>query len=200
MKKLVCGVGIYTKGFYKATHFVDGKRKITKEYGMWRSMLERCYPNPNKCRDKTYKGCTVSENFRDFQYFAEWANKQVGSQNYRFQLDKDILSKNNKVYSEATCVFIPQAINLLLVKSNAIRGDLPIGVCWNKQREKFQSNCSDGSGKLVHLGLFKTSEEAFKSYKIYKEALIKTLAEKYKHILDVRVYQELINYEVKITD
>ena len=78
MKKLVCGVGIYEKGRFKATEYVCGKRKITKVYGMWRSMLERCYSVKNKNRDVTYSECSVSENFKYFQRFAEWAEKQVG--------------------------------------------------------------------------------------------------------------------------
>ena len=40
-----------------------------------------------------------------------------------FQLDKDSLIKGNKVYSESTCVFIPQEVNSLLVKSTASRGE-----------------------------------------------------------------------------
>ena len=42
--------------------------------------------------------------------------------------------------------------------------------------------------------------EAFHAYKEDKEEYLKYLAERYREQIDFRVYNTLMNYEVKITD
>ena len=83
----------------------------TKEYELWSSMLERCYSDALKKRRPTYGDCKVSNNFLHYEYFYEWCNQQVGFGNEGWHLDKDLLIKGNKFYSESTCVFIPSEIN-----------------------------------------------------------------------------------------
>ena len=34
----------------------------------------------------------------------------------KWEIDKDVLLKGNKIYSEDTCVFIPPCLNLMLTK------------------------------------------------------------------------------------
>ena len=112
-------------------------------------------------------------------------------------MDKDILVKGNKIYSEDTCVFVPERINNLLGSSKAIRGDYLIGVCFDKTANSFKAQCKIGKGTPKNLGRFNTEQEAFQAYKTFKEALIKNIAEAYKNQIDCRVYWALINYEVK---
>ena len=172
----------------------------TKEYGLWYSMLERCYSEKYQKKYPTYEGCEVSNNFKSYEYFYEWCNKQIGFSNQSWQLDKDLLIKGNKVYSEYSCVFIPKEINLLLVKSTASRGEHLIGVHWCKKGKYFVSRVSKNKGKSEHLGYFKTEIEAFNAYKQAKESFIKEQAEKYKSQIDDRAYSALMNYTVDITD
>ena len=181
----------------------DGK-KILKEYDLWRSLIARC---SQKIWDKhpTYKGTHFSDNFSNYSFFYEWCQTQAGFCNKDekgrcWNLDKDLLGKGNKVYSEDTCVFVPQRINLLLTKRGASRGDWPVGVSWDKSTKKFQANCKNGGGKQQYLGLFSTPQEAFQAYKEHKEAYIKSLAEKYKDQLNPRAYEALLNYQVEVTD
>ena len=54
------------------------------------------------------------------------------------------------------------------------------------------------NGKIIHLGHFKTIEEASFAYQKARKEYIKTLAEKYKNELPEQVYQALINYQVQI--
>ena len=172
----------------------------TKEYVLWKHMLQRCYSDDFKKERPTYEGCQVSENFKSYEYFYEWCHEQVGFGNEGFHLDKDLLVKGNKVYSENTCVFIPQEVNTLLVKSTALRGKHLIGVSWNKKDKAFVAKARKNKGKSEHLGIFKTEIEAFNAYKQAKETFVKEQAEKWKDRIDGRAYNALMNYEVEITD
>ena len=60
--------------------------------------------------------------------------------------------------------------------------------------------CTEKRGKTKYLGLFLTKEEAFITYKTFKEQLIKDVANDYKLLLDDRLYQALIDYNVSIND
>ena len=194
----VFGVGVVGD----ALTAVDGVR--LKEYELWKNMIKRCYSKSYHEKSPTYSSCSVSENFKYYPYFKEWCNKQDGftsqdeNGNY-FQLDKDILTKGNKVYSEDTCVFVPKEINMLLVKCDRKRGEYNIGVCYNKRDKKFVAKLKVSS-KNTHIGSFNTEIEAFQAYKQAKEAYIKEVANKWKGRIDLRVYEALMKYQVEITD
>jgi hypothetical protein len=194
-KKLVHGLGVYEKGEY--TCKVGGRH--TKEYRLWQNMLRRCYSQAFQEKSWTYKGCSVSEEFKYFQKFSEWCNSQIGFGIKGYQLDKDIIYKGNKQYNRDSCAFVPKQLNTLLGNSGAIRGDYPVGVGWHKTTERFQSSLAK-MGKSVHIGLFSTPEDAFYAYKEAKEAYIKVVAEKYKDSIDPRVYQALMEWEVHTDD
>ena len=172
----------------------------TKEYTLWCNMLKRCYSDNSKKEYPTYEGCEVSDNFKSYEYFYEWCINQIGFDNEGWHLDKDLLNKGNKVYSEYTCVFIPSEINSLLVKREALRGEHFIGVCWNKTSKAFMAQVSKGKGKSERLGLFNTEIEAFNAYKQAKESFIKEQAEKWKGEIDERAYEALMNYTVNLKD
>ena len=173
---------------------------ITKEYDLWHNMLQRCYNGAFKKKRPTYEGCEASENFKYYEYFYEWCHKQIGFGNQGWHLDKDLLVKGNKVYSEDSCVFLPQEINSLLIKSNTSRGEYLIGVCWDKVKNAFKAQVRKNKGKSEHLGLFKTELEAFNAYKTAKEAFVKEQANKWKGKIDDRAYEALMSYKVEITD
>ena len=172
----------------------------TKEYKLWCCMLVRCYSDSSKKKRPTYEGCEVSENFKSYEYFYEWCNKQIGFGNKDWHLDKDLLIKGNKVYSENTCVFLPKEINSLLTKREALRGEHLIGVSWSKTNKAFVAMVNKNKGKSEHLGYFKTEIEAFNTYKQAKEAFVKEQANKFKSQIDPRAYEALMNYTVEITD
>ena len=172
----------------------------TKEYVLWKGILQRCYSDGFKKNHPTYEYCEVGDNFKSYEYFYEWCNKQIGFGNEGWHLDKDLLIKGNKVYSENSCVFIPSEINLLLIKREALRGEHLIGVCWSNTNKAFIAKVSKGKGKSEHLGLFNTELEAFNAYKQAKESFIKEQANKFKSQIDPRAYEALMNYTVEITD
>ena len=176
----------------------------TKEYLLWCRMLHRCYSDSYKKKNPTYIDCEVSNKFKSYEYFYEWCHSQIGFGNEGdenpFHLDKDLLIKGNKVYSENTCVFIPKEINQLLVKSTASRGEYLIGVHWCKKGKSFVARVSKNKGKREHLGYFKTELEAFNAYKQAKESFVKEQANKWKLQIDERAYKALMNYQVEIAD
>lgn len=194
LKPTVFGVGI--------TGDVSNKiagGEVFKEYKLWSKMLQRCYDIKLHERYNTYVGCTVSDNFRYFQYFKEWCNNQIGFNQPSFELDKDLLLKGNKIYSEDTCLFLPHHINSTLTKSNKARGKYPIGVTVDKRGGNFFAQMTVGD-EHKKFGYSSTPEGAFRAYKEAKEAYIKELAEKWKDQIDPRAYNALVNYKVEITD
>ena len=172
----------------------------TKEYELWHSMLTRCYSDVYKKKQPTYEGCEVSDKFKSYEYFYEWCHKQIGFNNKDWHLDKDLLVKGNKVYSESTCIFIPAEINQVLIKREALRGEYLIGVYWHNTKKAFKAQVNTNKGKQEYLGLFNTELEAFNAYKDAKEAFIKEQANKWKSQIDIRAYNALMNYKVEITD
>lgn len=174
--------------------------KIDKHiYQIWKGILGRCYDKAELEKKPTYRGCSVSEHFQCYSNFHEWCQHQIGFGNDGWQLDKDLLIKGNKVYSEDTCVFIPQEVNNLLTKRQNFRGDLPIGVHKKKRGDYFVSQINRDREK-VFLGHFKEPISAFLAYKEAKEDYMKVVAEKWHSKIDRRAYEALMNYQVEITD
>ena len=184
----IYGKGILGEGF---------KQSESQSYSfqLWKNMLKRCYSEVSFKKSPSYEQCLTSETFNHYQQFKTWCNQQLGFGNTGWELDKDILVKGNKVYSEDTCCFVPKEINLLLVKHDKGRGNYSLGVDYHKSRKQFRTRCSD-----KHLGWFNTEIEAFNAYKTAKEDYIKSLANKWKDQIDPKVYEALMKYEVEITD
>ena len=191
----VHGIGVTGTKYQSTSNGVE-----TKEYMLWQNMLKRCYSDKYQKKYPTYECCGVSDNFKSYEYFYEWCHKQIGFGNKGWHLDKDLLTKGNKVYSENTCVFIPKEINLVLTKSDKKRGEHPIGVSWCKKANAFKASVNKNKGKSEHLGFFKTELEAFNAYKVAKESFVKEQAEKWKDKIDERAYKALMDYEVSIDD
>lgn len=192
MTKLIRGIGI-NEGKYPTWR----AGKILREYHFWQNLIRRCKCPNFQQEFPTYIGCTVSENFKSYSYFYEWCQNQIGFSQEGYHCDKDLLLRGNKVYSENTCVFIPNELNNLLASCKAARGSLPIGVVAVGSR--FRVYCHRGSASS-HVGYFDTPNEAFTAYKQAKEAHIKLQAEKWKAHIDPRAFAALMAYEVLATD
>jgi hypothetical protein len=188
------------KTCYGIGYFGEGKYSKHKSYDIWRGMFTRCYDEKYLAKYTTYIGCTVCEEWHNYQNFAKWYDENyyiiLGK---NMELDKDILIKGNKIYSPETCVFVPQDVNYLFTKTNKLRGKYPIGVSLTRDN-KFATSCNDGNKELKYLGRYNTPEEAFEVYKKYKEKIIKQIAEEYKNKIPSKLYNAMYRYEVEITD
>lgn len=195
-ERTVYNIGYLGNGPYK----VSENGKVTKVYDTWKHMLYRCYDPKFQEKHTTYKKCTVCDEWHNFQNFAEWyENNYYEIEGQIMNLDKDILIKKNNVYSPETCVFVPHDINSLFTKSDATRGDLPVGVHYDKQNKKYSAQCNI-MGLKKFIGRYNTLEEAFQAYKAFKEAHIKQVADKYIDLIPQELYNAMINYEVKNDD
>ena len=182
---------------------INGKH--IESYKIWRSMLNRCYNNEYQIKHPTYIGCSVCDEWLYYPNFKKWYDENYYTiKGNIVDLDKDIIVKNNKIYSPDTCVFVPQNINKLFTKRNKYRGELPIGLSYDKKSGGKVRAQITINGTRKSLGLFpntqKGIQEAFQTYKFSKEKYIKQIADEYKNIIPDKLYKAMYNYEVEIND
>lgn len=178
---------------------VDGQGFTTRSANMWHHVNGRCRTGSAAQRRRpTYVGCSMSENFKDFQWFTEWHRQQVGYGIEGYAIDKDILTPGNREYNENRCVLVPAALNNFLTTRERLRGNYPIGVDCNKKQEGFRARvCIGGVQRFV--GYFSTPEEAYQAYVAAKEAEARRWAERLRDgefVIDNRVIAALEKWRV----
>lgn len=113
------GGKVYTKG------------KTEKAYNSWKGMKNRLtggtytytykYAGKERVKDySAYNDCDLVEDWLDYKNYEEWFNKQtyrMVNTDIKFEVDKDILFKGNKIYSPETCLIVPGRINRFFVNS-----------------------------------------------------------------------------------
>lgn len=175
------GVGDYTTKVHK------------REYRLWGSMFKRCYSEKELASKPSYYDKIVHEKWHCFQDFAGWCSKEHGFGERGWELDKDILVYQNKVYSPETCCFVPKELNIAFcgtAKRNK-KFNLPLGIGLDEVTNRFVAQGVKG----VKIGRFKNVEDAIFAYKVYKENYMQELAEKYKGVVADKVYQAVLNYK-----
>ena len=181
----------------------NGAYKVIPEYEMWRGMLKRVYCTKSHQKHPAYKGTTVDPNWHSMTAFIEDVSTLIGYDKAltgKWQLDKDILSNGGKHYSKDTCCFIPRQVNTLITNRKPYRGEYPCGVTKRARGYKYEARLSTFDQGRLHLGDFKTPEEAFYVYKEAREAYVKRIANLWKDEIDTRVYDILMAWEVNIDD
>lgn len=132
------------------TKGVDSQGKPKKSYEMWIKMIQRCYDlESQRGMNKTYTECKVCEKWLCYECFEqdyELLKQEIGFSEKDYRLDKDIISKGNKVYCFEKCCIVNHEINCLFIKADAIRGDFPIGVtkCENKYLARLSKKDEQG--------------------------------------------------------
>lgn len=189
---MIYGVGfnepIEGEKVYKATE----NRKPTKCYYTWSNILKRCYDPKLHAKQPTYKDVIVANEWLNYQNFAKWWDDNYYKvHGEKMELDKDLLSKDGKVYSPNTCLFLPHSINNALINGK--------GYTFNKQTNKYKAQ-TWYKNKRINLGYFDTEKEARYTYKLNKQLVVYLLAEEYKEYLPPKVYEALMNYQMDIDD
>lgn len=181
----VFGVGYFGHGKYRAK-----KNGVHDEaYCAWKDMLRRCYDEKFHLRWRTYAGCSVCKEWHNYQVFAEWFYKQKRQTGW--QLDKDILINGNREYSPRACRLVPVAINSLFSRvpeelKNGYTGVRKVG---SSYRAEFTVD-----SKRIHVGNYKSAEEASAAYVKAKNENVKRVANQYREFICNDIYTALINF------
>ena len=171
LRKLVHGIGVNDVSYMTtiSTKTIFGRKTSRCPfYQKWKAMLERCYSSMCHALRPTYKECTVCDDWLTFSNFRSWMIKQKWE---GMQLDKDIISPGNKIYSPESCVFITRDLNTLLNDCAAKRGLYPQGVYLHNKSGKYLAHVSI-NGKQQHIGLYATPKSASNAYIREKTKLI----------------------------
>lgn len=187
---------IFNIGYIGQTKtYCNKTKKQKKSYEVWFNMLRRCY----KENTIAYKDCYVCEEWLCYANFEKWYNENYYEiENESMQLDKDILSKGNKIYSPETCIFVPRRVNSLFIKQKSVRGKYFIGVKLNKNK-KYEVSCMV-NGNYVYFGSYDDEYDAFLIYKKEKEQEIKRVANEYKDKIPKKLYDAMYKYKIETTD
>lgn len=179
---------VYGEGFFD----LKEKTKGNKIYKCWSNILERCYSERSLTIRDTYQNTSMCEEWKTYSNFKQWYEE-----NYieGYEIDKDLLSMNQSIYSPTTCVFVPKEINMCI---NDSKNSTLLGVRYKKKskdmiNEHAKPYCSEISidNKKKHLGYFPTSFEAHQQWQIAKISYLNDLKLKYENVVDVRVLDSL---------
>lgn len=168
--KLICGIGINDAQYNTSiSEIINGKRKTVWTcpfYKRWSKMLVRCYSKQWLKSNPHYLGCSVCDEWLYFSRFKSWMEQQDWEGK---ELDKDLLVAGNREYGPEVCLFVSRAVNSFLIDQETSRGQFPIGVYFDKSKNKFRAMCSVvGTSKNKALGTFRTAEEAHEVWLAFK--------------------------------
>lgn len=167
-----------------------------KSYQVWKDMLYRCYNN----KSKNYSKCSVCKEWFSFKNFKSWFDcNYYEVEKESMHLDKDILCKNNKIYSPTTCCFVPQTLNQIFQTHNRRNKKLPIGIIKNNKRY-YISLHNTFTNKSVSGGGFDTIEDAVNYRVVLKRQYIYDLSQYYKNKIPKILYDKLIEYSKNYVD
>jgi hypothetical protein len=194
MVKIYYGVGV-DDSYTVNARYENGKMTwIDPYFSRWKGIIRRCYA-PCKS-DASYAKSIVCEDWLYLSNFKGWMKEQLWSE---MDLDKDFLSVDHSIYSPETCSFVPKPINYFLGNSVARQGNWPIGVSFDRNRDKYASHIRVNS-KSVGLGRFTTAFEAHRAYQAAKINAGLSLIENHRHVLDDRVVNSINVILQKIRD
>lgn len=189
--KTVYGIGYIGEGSFN-------KANARLIMARWAAMLGRCHDQEVSEQNPSYKDCSVVDEWHNFQNYAHWYSTHE-FRNDSWEVDKDFMSRDEKVYSPTSCTFVPQEVNSFLCNAKAVRGAYPIGVYYSKTNSAFIAMCKQGS-KNKYLGGYSNPEDAFLAYKAAKEAYGRVLADRYHGKVHPAVIERLKAFTVNIDD
>lgn len=189
MSKLFYGIGCNSM----PSHETSAKGRYAIAYQTWKDMMKRCYCPKFQEKHPTYIGCTVADEWHDFQVFAEWFENHEYS-DCGFHLDKDLLT-SSKVYGSHSCCLIPQELNKVILFKRSNKGGFPHGVSFEKESCSYKAQLSV-NGKRLTLGRFKCPSEAYQSYKTAKERHVRNKALEWANRIDWNVFVALMEWRL----
>ena len=185
--KSVFGVGYYGEGYF----YPSNNTAYKKFLNLWVGMLRRCYYDKYHS-SHSYKDVTVCEEWHNFQNFAKWCQEVYKNYMKNWDLDKDIICPTCRVYSPDTCTFVPREINSWFKKntnaSYRIKKNGHYEVDYIEYKKKRSSR------------VFKNKNEALEFLELNRKEYLKSLANNFKELVDIRVYNILIKDNFETTN
>jgi hypothetical protein len=169
-RRLLFGIGL-NDAWYQVIYRTQAGNVTCTFYKTWSAMLKRCYHKTTILQQPTYDGCSVCIEWHTFSNFKAWMETQDWEGK---ELDKDLLVKDNKVYSPETCVFISSSLNRLCFPKSTNNSNRLAGI--TLVDGKYVARCNI-NGSSNYLGYFKSELEAHKAFLTAKKAYILTIAE-----------------------
>lgn len=186
MSKLVCKFGI-NDAEYKVTRNINGKQIMCPFYAKWKGMIFRCYSEKELLKRPSYRECSIDESWKSFTKFKEWMQCQDWRGNH---LDKDLLKRGNKIYSDETCLFISAEINTFINECPRIDRSYLMGVYFNHRDNEYVSQINV-NGRRVRLGGYDSEVKAHQRWLIEKRKIANEIALKQS---DPKIAKALVNY------
>lgn len=143
----------------------NGYKNYPRIYFTWYRMAQRTTNPETQAKYPTYKDTWVCEEWKLFSNFLNWSLANGHCKG--LELDKDIIDIGNKCYSPDSCVFVSNAVNVLLTHKQSKKSDLPTGVNYQEfdgrgkyKRKKPYQVLFGINGKVKCFGRYATQEEA----------------------------------------
>jgi len=166
------------------------QRDVHRGFSYWHDMKRRTSATDRK-KNLAYSSASVCEEWSDFEAFSAWFVNQPKMTGW--VLDKDLLSGGVKIYSPATCCFIPREVNQMLVCNRSDSGGYP-GVY--RRGSQFVARVK-ARNKRIHVGTYATQDQALEAYLAAKSDLLSIHADAYEEVLDPRAYRAMKNYDFR---
>ena len=192
----------YRKNCFGVGYLGTDGSTIKEIYTKWSSMLRRCYSewfNTNGKNSQVYSNTIVCKEWHNYSNFEKWylENYPNKIEGVVFNLDKDLLQDGvkNKVYSPDTCVFLPAKVNTFLCNNQNTNKTGRVGVNKVNNCNRYRAQIKDFEyNKKIHLGLYKTIEEASNSYIEARKIQIEKVI---KYLLDLGITDDKIHKSIK---
>ena len=172
---------------------ISNERPVVK---LWRSIKGRMSKHylPG---NESYKDCELSESWKDIRNFEKWYDLNYVE---GWDIDKDLFGWNTKIYSEETCCFLPPRLNSFMVNLRSIFDGSMKGWYYRERDGVFVATVSDTSKRKIHLGHFRTSEDAKIAYVAGKFKVLDSIVEEYKETLPGRARAGLVALKHKLLE
>jgi len=168
---------VYGKGY--TGEGIYSKAKDRKAYYKWRGCIQRCYDPKYLDKKPSYLGCSVCNEWLNFQSFAKWFYENYPNDGEDYCLDKDFKIIGNKIYSPESCLFVSMEVNSFITDCCAARGKYKIGASLELSSGKFKAACQNPfTKKYENLGRYNNDLSAHLAWRKRKSELSFILANK----------------------
>lgn len=185
---LVFGFGV-NDADYITTPIMSGKQLMCPSYRQWREMISRAHSPTFHIKRPTYIGVSVCDEWKSFMAFRGWwLEHQIDG----WQIDKDLTTIGNKIYSPEFCVFVPNWLNNFINVRKSDNKSGFVGCSFEGRTGMFKAQCQNPiTGKNENLGRYRTAVEAGSAWRDRKLG-IALECKSFMDSIDPRIYNNVL--------